>query len=412
MSRRRIVQWLVVVVVAGLAYAGVRALRNRTLPETVPTAVARSGEFLVTLTERSSLAPAKSVQVHAPHISNLIISWLAPPGSIVHTGDPIARFDSSSARQDLEAKMATLKQAQATMDQAHANATITEQQDQLALATAKNAVQSAGLDYSKAAILSQIQGDEAKLALGMAQEKLKVEQATILAHQASNAAKIATALRADQKAQADVDLDQSQIGQMQMKAPSDGVFTLMMNHTKGFANRMPYQVGDSVWPRGAFAEIPDLASLQLLIKVNEVDRGRIQVGDTVHAHLDSLPALPLPGKVLSISALAEADFTSIFPPPQVFRVLAQIDHLDPRLRPDMNASVDIVTQRIPNAIIVPGAAIFTVAGKPVVYVRKGNKFAQTAVTVEARTADASAVTGLAAGAVVALKQPVGAGAPQ
>lgn len=407
---RRLVQWLVVALVAGLAYAAVRVLRSRALPESVPTAVAHAGEFLVTLTERSSLSPAKSIQVHAPHISGLVISWLAPQGSLVQKGDPIARFDSSSAQQDLEAKMATLHQAQATLDQARANATISAQQDALNLATDKNAVQSAALDYSKAAILSQIQGDEAKLALAMAQEKLKVEQATIKADEASSAAKIATAQRAQQKAQADVDLDQTQIAEMQMNAPGSGVFTLMTNNSQGFANRMPYKVGDSVWPRGQFAQIPDLASLQLLIKVNEVDRGRIQIGDRVHAHLDSLPALALPGTVVSISSLAEADFSSIFPPPQVFRVLANLDQRDPRLRPDMNGSVDIVTQRIPNAVSVPNGAIFTVNGNPVVYARQGKNFVQTAITVLARNADASAVHGVPAGAVVALKQPVMAGA--
>jgi len=398
-------KWLVAVAVALTVYVGVRWVRAKAMPETIPTAVARSGEFLVTTTVRGSLWPARSIEIHAPHIHGLQISFIAPMGSRVKKGDVVARFDSSSAQQDYEAKVATLRQAQANLDQAKATAKITNQQDALDLATAKNAVASAELDASKAAIVSAIQGAEADLALSMAKEKLKVEQATIAAHNASNAAKIATAQRATDKAQADADLDAQQLKEMDVQAPSDGVFNVMTNNSNGFANRQPFKIGDSVWARGSFAQIPDLSSLQVLAKVSEVERGQIHVGDAVHVHLDALPELTLAGKVTSISALAEADFGNIWPPPQVFRVLATLDHLDPRLRPDMNGGEDVITQRIPHAIIVPAEAIFTVNGKPVVYVADGKKFKMTEVQVLARNPDATAISGVSPGAAVALEQP-------
>jgi len=116
----------------------------------------------------------------------------------------------------------------------------------------------------------------------------------------------------------------------------------------------------------------------------------------------------LTGKVTAVSALAEADFGAMWPPPQVFRLVARLDHLDPRLRPDMNGSVAVITQRIPNAVSVPAGAIFTRQGKPVVYVERGRQFQAQAITVRARNPDAAAVGGLAAGARVALRDPTAA----
>ncbi|MGH9393290.1 MAG: hypothetical protein ACRD1E_03910, partial [Terriglobales bacterium] len=153
-TSRRALQIAIALLVAAGIYLAVRQIRQRTLPNRVPTAIARQGEFLVTVTVRGSLTPLRSVEVIAPQITGLQITWLAPRGSIVQQGAPIARFDSSTARQDLTAKSAALRQAQASLEQAQATARITDQQDALDLATAQNAVASAELDASKAAIVS------------------------------------------------------------------------------------------------------------------------------------------------------------------------------------------------------------------------------------------------------------------
>lgn len=405
MKARNWAQWGAAVGLALAVWVGIRWLRTHGQAPAVAMATAHQGEFLVTVTVRGSLAPLRSVEADAPDITGLQITWLAPRGSQVKAGDPIARFDSSTARQSLDAKTAGLRQAQATLDQAQATARITDQQDALDLATAQNAVASAALDASKAAILSPIDGDESQLALGMAQEKLKVEQATIASHQASNAAKVASAQRLRDKAQADLDLVNRQLKQMVMVSPLAGVVNYLTNYSQGYLNAQDFKVGDSVWPEATIAEIPDLSTLEVQAKISEVDRGRVAVGEAVRMRPDALPELTVTGTVTALSSLAEADFGSVWPPPQVFTLDAKVSHLDPRLRPDMNGSVDIITRRLANAISVPAQAIFTVQGKPVVYVERGGGYQAVPVTVLARNPDAAAVAGLAAGTAVALQDP-------
>ena len=80
---------------------------------------------------------------------------------------------------------------------------------------------------------------------------------------------------------------------------------------------------------------------------------------------------------------------------------------DPRLRPGMNGSADVVVRHIPNAISVPAKAVFTRDGKPIVYLAEAKGFRTVFVEVLARNPDEVAVRGpgMAAGAKVALAEP-------
>jgi HlyD family secretion protein len=98
--------------------------------EALPTAPARSGEFLVIVRSRGELKARRSVQVFAPkNVPDLRINWLVQSGNAVKEGDVVVRFDPSSARQQLQEREASLKQAQAALDTAIAQSTIISEQD-------------------------------------------------------------------------------------------------------------------------------------------------------------------------------------------------------------------------------------------------------------------------------------------
>ena len=75
-----------------------------------------------------------------------------------------------------------------------------------------------------------------------------------------------------------MDLTNQRLAQMELKAPLSGVVMYMQNYSQGWMNAKPFQVGDQVWPGGVVAEIPDLGTLEMEGKVEEIDRGRISVG--------------------------------------------------------------------------------------------------------------------------------------
>ena len=68
----------------------------------------------------------------------------------------------------------------------------------------------------------------------------------------------------------------------------------------------------------------------------------------------------------------------------------------------MNGGMDIIIKRIPNAISIPAKALFTHAGKPIVYLAENGRYRPVEVQVLARNPDEVAVSGIPAGAMVTL----------
>jgi multidrug efflux pump subunit AcrA (membrane-fusion protein) len=400
---RKIRGWLIVfsvLALTGAAAAGVYRLRNAQAAVNLPIAPARKGEFLVIVRCRGDLKAARSVQVYTPMVPNLRIAWMVPGGDRVKEGDSIIKFDSSSAQQELMQKEAALGQAQATLDQAIAQAKITAQQDASDLSAAKYAVELARLEADKQSILSRIEGESKKVDLGVAEQKLKVQEATVALHAGSDKAKILSITRQRDLAQSDLEVIKDRLSKMELKSPGSGVLVFTMNYAQGWMNAKPFKVGDNVFPGMNLAEIPDLETQMMDGKVEEIDRGRIAVGNDVRIRVDSLPELTIPAKVQQISPLAETG--GEWPPVRNFRAYAPIQKPDSRLRPGMNAAMDIIVNRIPDAISIPSKALFTRDGNPIVYLSEAGRYRPVPVAVQARNPDEVAVTGIPAGAMVTL----------
>lgn len=362
----------------------------------------RKGEFLVLVRCRGALLARQSVGIYTPVVPNLRIAWLAPGGEDVKEGDVIVRFDSSTAQQQLMQKDAQLRQSEATLDQAVAQASITAQQDQTELADSKFSVERAQVQASLAAIESVIKGEQSRVDLGIAQQRLKAEEATVALHEASNRSRIASLTRQRDQVKADVEITKTRIAQMELKAPGSGLLTLNLNYSGVLSSSeaRPYKVGDTASSGMILGQIPNLATMEMDAKLEEGDRGRVALKQDVVVRIDALPELMIPAKISQVSALAELSLE--YPYNRSFRAAAAILHPDNRLRPDMNGGMDIIISRIPNALSVPSKALFRRAGKPIVYVAEKGGYQAVEVEMLARNPDEVAISGVPAGSTVAL----------
>jgi HlyD family secretion protein len=401
--KRILLPWLsALVAFAGSGALAVYAFRPAaaTTSTTLPLATARRGEFLVTVTCRGELVADRSSQVIAPNVPNLSIVWMAPANSPVKEGEPVVRFDASGAQRQLKEKEAALAQAMASVQQAQADAAITAEQDKLEIASLQQAVELARIEVSKAEILSVLQAEDNKITLGMAQQKLRVKEAASAFNLTSAKSKIAAAESQRKKAEAEVNLIRDRVSRTELRAPGSGVITYLMNNSQGWMNAKPFKVGDNVWPGSAVAEIPNLESLRLKGKAEEIDRGRLTAGQDVRVILDPFPEKTFNGKLDRISPLTEQSWE--WPPTRSFRAFAALGEVDGRLRPQMNGRMDVVVERIPNAVSVPSKAVFARDGKPVVLVPGKQGVRAVNVEVLARNPDEVAVRGIEAGTQVAL----------
>jgi hypothetical protein len=222
-------------------------------------------------------------------------------------------------------------------------------------------------------------------------------------HKASDNSRIASLTRQRDQAQSDVEITRSRISQMELKAPGSGLLALRSNcaaATFSSSECKPYKVGDNVSSGMILGEIPDLNTLAMDVKLEEADRGRVLAGQEGAVRVDAVPELTVPVKVAEVSAMAEMRME--YPYTRSFRAIAALSHPDPRLRPDMNGGLDIIVNRIPNAIGIPSKALFTRAGKPIVYLSAKGAYRAVEVEVLARNPDEVAISGIPAGSQVAL----------
>jgi HlyD family secretion protein len=384
-------------------WIGAKWFRQVQAATEIPVATARQGEFLVVIRSRGEVKAERSVPIYAPVVPNLTIAWMSPPGEPVEEGKPLIRFDSSSAQQQLVQKEAALKQAEAALDQAVAQAKITAEHDQSDLTDAQYNLEKAKLQTVGNEFVSRIQLEQAKVEVGVAEQKVKVLEANIALHAASDKAKIASLTRQRDQAQADVNLTKSRIEQMEIRSPISGFAVFAPNYNQGPLNARPFRVGDTVYSGMSLAEMPDMTSLVMDVKVEETDRGQISIGKDVRVHIDALPELTVEAQITGISPLAELSLE--YPPTRSFRAYAALKNPDSRLRPGMNGGMDIVISRIAQAISIPGKAVFTRNGKPIVYTVQNGAYTPANIELLARNPDDAAVSGIAGGTLVALSDP-------
>ena len=284
---------LFLLVLAGSGFAWRQMRRTRELTD-LPTAAVRKGDFLVLVRCRGELTARRSEQVTAPlDVPDLQIVWLAPERSAVKAGQTIIQFDPSRTQQDLKEKKAALTQAQATWTRRWRRPKLPPIRTSWISGRRSIRPKRRAWKPPSRAIVSAIQGQESDIDLGLAQEKLKVQQAAHHAAQEIGRGESRIARTARDAAKAQVELTKHQLALMEMKSPLDGVINYLLNYSQGWNNAQAFKVGDHAVAGGALAEIPDLSTLEMESKVDETDRGRIAVGDNVLVHVDALPELTL-----------------------------------------------------------------------------------------------------------------------
>ncbi|MGE5361459.1 MAG: efflux RND transporter periplasmic adaptor subunit [Bacteroidales bacterium] len=403
--RGRLVLGVLVVVLGVAAY---RAWGGWSKP-VVPSAIVTRGEFVDVVELRGDIRPVRSVVLTAPsQAGELQVIRLAKSGTVVKPGDLVVQFDSTSLDRWRLDRLAELKQAEAEIEQQRAQARITEEASATNLMRARFDVDRARFDVVDGPWLARIETERAKLALSDAEQRLKEAEKRQLADQAAAAARVAGRVRRRDRIRQDLDRIEKALASLELRAPAAGSVALMPNSRSGSASGsyQEFREGDRAWPGASIAELPDLSSVRLMTRLEEADRGRVEVGQTGTVHLDAVPDRNYRARISRISLLARVDFAGSWPPARDFDLELGMADPDVRLRPGMSATVRIAVGRLRDVLVVPSEAVFLVNGRPTVYRLAGASLEPITVTVLRRGREQIALaSGVAPGDRVALQRP-------
>jgi HlyD family secretion protein len=396
----------VIVVALGASGVLLGAVRYTNRSPSIPTLVVKPGDFIDSLQFRGDVKALKSVSIVTPVEANTVhILKIVADGTPVKQGDVIVEFDKTGTEQDLAQFRSTLRSAQAEIDQARAQARLTEEDDLTAVVKARYDVESAKLDASKQEVLSKIEGAEAKLKQADAEQKLHELETKLKSDRASSQATIQSKIQASQKAAYDVRRSERALSKMTLRSPLAGTISLVpVWHSQGPA---PFKPGDAAWEGAPIAELPDISTLRIAARVEETERGRLAVQQTVTVHMDAIADREFSGKIGQIGTIATTDFSGGWPFPRNFDLSIILDQTDARVRPGMTAQMTVVVDKIPNALTIPVQASFQKSGQTVAYVWEGSKFQERTIEIGRRNGDRILVVkGLLPDDRIALSDPM------
>jgi len=348
------------------------------------------------------------VPIAAPQTPDLQIVRLAADGKPIKKGDIVVEFDAAAQEERYLEKSTEVRQVDSEIIQKEAQHSIADEQNAMLVMRSEYDLERAKLEASKQEILSEIEGLKNRITVRVSEGELQKSKTTAEATDISQQADIVQLEEKKNKAIRDLERTKSYLGNMVLRAPVDGVVQIRPNtRAQGSSSRSrpPFQEGDSVWAGAEIADIPDLSSMVVEFRVEEIDRGRARIGQKVRGRVDAVAGAVFEGAIEWLSPIATLIFRR-FPPEKNFPARARIAKIDDQLRPGMSASVEIIVEERPNVLVIPAKASFQIEGKPTVFIRSGNGFRRQTIDVLARNANEIVVSGdINEGEVIALENP-------
>jgi multidrug efflux pump subunit AcrA (membrane-fusion protein) len=404
--------WVLAVVLGSAslaAWAGLEVYRKaETAPAAaieVPTTLVRRGNVTFSVSAKGELQGANSAMLTAPMAggAELVITSLKEPGELVRAGETVAEFDTTELSFNLREAEADLAEADEQLRQAKAESLAREEEARYALRKAESDLRLAELEARRNDMLAAIAARQNELAVEAARDRLRQLQEDLASRKATTEAGIAIQEAAVKKSHVKAEMARKMIESMTLRAPADGYVSIQQNSNTGmimWGMELPiFQIGNTVRPGMAVAQIPNLEGMQVSARISELDRGHLAVEQAAKIDVVATPGRSFRGRIVNIG-------NTMGPPwDRRFECKLAIDDPVPELRPGMSAKIEIVTAELADVLWLPSQALFDRDGQKFVYLSRGGSFAPVDVELVRSGESKVVVEGLEEGAVVALADP-------
>jgi multidrug resistance efflux pump len=394
-------------------------------------AAVRQGRFETTLEATGRLRAHRTVSVVVPDLrirnGEIKVVSIERDGAEVTQGQVICRFDDTEFRRELRQEQLQLEQLRSEMARSKADRALETRNTDAALkkleeelrileesnaqllkqAKAQLAFDEANLkraqteldrkrrqaeerlipreqvelaeielrakEFAVAKGLQDLKLQEDKAASTERQKRIELENAKVTAETAvrktgDERGSLERRLRRQER---EVKEEEENLALCTLRAPASGLLVLSRMWQRDDTRRAT-RVGDSVWPRRQLGEIPDLSKMVVVCRIPERDIAGVRVGAPARVRLEEDPDRPYRASVIRISSIAEEvlpwDTSGIEPGTRTFTVTLdlQVDRKK-RLFPGMTANLEIITQRLPQALYLPKQCVFESGEGHIVY---------------------------------------------
>ena len=381
---------------ASNATAKMQLARKNALP-VVRVATATVRDITNTFDAFGSVEAPDSVQISSK-VTGRILAIAVQQGDPVTRSQFLVQIDPSQVQAQVQQQQQAVNSAMANYNQTRENysaevaaamAAVTSARDK---ATAANAqiqnAQAAVLNaqanvnnaraqnnrsqtlFSEGAIAAQ-NADIARTALQVAEGQLAIAKAQLNSNRAAAQSALADLRSAENQAEiarnkgkTDIQAASGQVGQAKAllaNAESQYADTQLHSPVKGFVSMRSLNPGDTVSPGQMILTLQYIQQVWVTVSIPVELSSSISEGQQAAVTIDGLPGRSFDGHVTQVTESAD-------PSTRQFPVRITLNNPGNIIKPGMYAHVSFVTQRTPNAIVVPLEAVRTVKGAQTVSV--------------------------------------------
>jgi len=331
-------------------------------------------DFPLIISATGTLEASQSVSVGPPQVRRqrqFKLMRMVPEGTVVSEGDFLMEFDTSDINNNLRDETAQFQKVQEQRQQRRSDMDLQLRQQRLNLEQAKSDLEKLEVKINtQADLISGIQVEEARInrdagrrKVELLEQKLKyVTESGQLAMQINRNDEMYSRSKMDDLLDA--------IDSYVVRSPAAGIVIYKRDW-----NNEAKEVGSNVNGMDTVLEIPDLATLRAKIQVDELDSGKVKIGQEASITVDAVQGRSFIGKVIGVGTiLKQATFDR---PQKVNDIYVEISNPDTSvLRPGMSIKAQIRVGEHPQAVVIPMTSIEERDGRSFVqvYDAKNRKF--------------------------------------
>ncbi len=312
--RPRNLLWAVVALAVVAAGYGLWSLKGTSAPVKYVTEPAARGNLTVIVTATGSAQPITQLNVSS-ELSGTIRKVFVDYNSAVSAGQALAELDTDKLEATVQNSRAKLESAKAKV--ADAAASIEEKRAEY---ERKKALATTNISSARDLELAKANFDKA-----VAQHAMAIADVGV--------------------AEADLRLNEINLAKASIRSSIDGIVLKRGVDPGQF-------VATSLQAPVLFVIAEDLRRLEVQVDVDEADVGKVKIGQKVNFSVDAYPDRKFPAEVRDIRFGSETVQGVV-----TYKAVLTIDNSELLIRPGMTATAQVVVQEVPDALLVPNAAL-------------------------------------------------------
>jgi len=325
-------------------------------------------DFPLIISATGTLEASRSVSISPPQIQRerrFKLMRMVEEGIRVSEGDFLLEFDTSDITTRLRDETANFQRVQEERQKKRSDSDIQLRNLKLSLEQAKTNLQKLEVKMnSQVDLVSGIEVEETKIQRDAAKTNVEFLEKKVkyVTESGQLDLQISRSNEAHYRGRMEDLMDA--MDSYTVRAPVAGVVIYKRDW-----NNQAKEIGSNIFGMEAVLEIPDLSSIQARVQIDEIDSGKVQIGQEANITVDAVQGRSFAGKVASIGTiLKQASFDR---PQKVNDVYVELKDADRKqLRPSMNLKAQIQVGKYSQVVVIPLSSIQERDGRSFVQVWK------------------------------------------